>query len=57
MTIICLVAAAAAVLLFSTSAAPFLFAIDFSSKMPVRVEHVPHFCLYTTGEETFAIYI
>lgn len=25
--------------------------------MLVRVEHVPHFCLYTTGEETFAIYI
>lgn len=22
----------------------------------VKVKHVPHFCLYTTGEETFAIY-
>lgn len=32
------------------------YCYQFLFQLHVRVEHVPHFCLYTTGEETFAIY-
>lgn len=31
--------------------------LHFDSEMLVRVEHVPHACLYTTGEETVHIYM
>ena len=42
--------------LLAENTSPFIFTVTLF-QMLVRVKHVPHFCRYTTGEETFAIYI